>query len=289
MKRARLLGATLKREGRFAFADSGTIFLDEIGELPVDLQAKLLRVLQEGEFETVGSSLTRKVDVRVLAATNRDLLQAVRDGRFREDLYYRLHVFPLHLPPLRERREDIPLLAASFAQKFAQKLGRKLQPLSSESLYKLKSYSWPGNVRELENVIERAVITARDGQLNLTRALPDFAPEALSSKSSASATDAADGPIRIRTAQEMEELEKSNLRFALDAAGLARLRRRGRGRAPGNEPLYLELTHEGLGPPATSILAEGFSINPPSMVIPARGTDVPPARSAFDGALCRPR
>ena len=212
-------GATLKREGRFAFADSGTIFLDEVGDLPVDLQAKLLRVLQEGEFETVGSSLTRKVDVRVLAATNHDLLQAVRDGRFREDLYYRLHVFPLHLPPLRERHEDIPLLSASFAQKFAQKFGRKLQPLSSESLFKLKSYSWPGNVRELENVIERAVITARDGHLNLTRALPEFDPEAPSSKSSALATDAADSPTRIRTAQEMEELEKSNLKFALDAAG----------------------------------------------------------------------
>lgn len=212
-------GATLKREGRFALADTGTIFLDEIGELPVDLQAKLLRILQEGEFETVGSSLTRKVDVRVLAATNCDLLQAVREGRFREDLFYRLHVFPLHLPPLRERREDIPMLAAAFTQKFAQKVGKKLQPLSSESLYKLKSYPWPGNVRELENVIERAVITAHDGHLNLTRALPDFAPEGLSGKSSAPVAKAADDPIRIRTAQEMEELEKSNLKFALDAAG----------------------------------------------------------------------
>ena len=127
-------GATKKRDGRFALAHGGTIFLDEIGELPLDLQTKLLRVLQEGEFEPVGSSHTRKVDVRVLAATNRNLEQAVNEGKFREDLYYRLNVFPIRLPPLRERRGDIGILAASFAQKFAKNMGRSIEQLSLESI-----------------------------------------------------------------------------------------------------------------------------------------------------------
>ena len=166
-------GATLRREGRFALADGGTIFLDEIGELPIDLQSKLLRVLQEGEFEMLGSSLTRKANVRVLAATNRDLRQAAQDGRFREDLFYRLNVFPIELPPLRERCDDIPMLAWAFARKFAQKMGRALHPLSAENVGRLKAYRWPGNVRELENVMERAVITARDGCLDLELALPE--------------------------------------------------------------------------------------------------------------------
>ncbi len=166
-------GATKKRDGRFALAHGGTIFLDEVGELPLDLQSKLLRVLQEGEFEPVGSSHTRKVDVRVIAATNRDLQTCVRDSKFREDLYYRLNVFPLQLPPLRERREDIGILASVFAQKFAQRMGRTLEPLSEDCLRRLQAYSWPGNVRELQNIIERAVITSRDGKLDLDRALPE--------------------------------------------------------------------------------------------------------------------
>lgn len=160
-------GATQKREGRFALADHGTIFLDEIGELSLDLQAKLLRVLQEGEFALVGSSRTKKVDVRVIAATNRDLDQYVRDGKFREDLYYRLNVFPIQIPPLRERGDDLVLLASAFAAKFAQRLGRKIEPLSDACKGRLKAYPWPGNVRELQNVMERAVITSRDGRLNL--------------------------------------------------------------------------------------------------------------------------
>jgi transcriptional regulator with GAF, ATPase, and Fis domain len=143
----------------------------------------------------------------------------VRDGRFREDLYYRLHVFPLSLPPLRERREDIPLLAASFIRKFGQKLGRRPDAITTESLDQLKSYHWPGNVRELQNVIERAVITARDSRLNLTRALPNFALEGSSSRSIAPPPDAADSPEQIRTAQEMQELERANLRLALETAG----------------------------------------------------------------------
>src|SRR5262249_13242594 len=133
---------------------------------------KLLRVLQEGEFEPVGSSRTRKVDVRVVAATNRDLKKATAEGRFREDLFYRLNVFPLNLPPLRERGDDVVLLAARFARQFAPRAGRQLAPLPADAAARLRSYSWPGNVRELQNVIERAVITASGGQLNLDRALP---------------------------------------------------------------------------------------------------------------------
>jgi PAS domain S-box-containing protein len=202
-------GATKKRDGRFALAHGGTIFLDEIGELPLDLQPKLLRVLQEGEFEPVGSSQTRKVDVRVIAATNRDLPARVRDGHFREDLYYRLNVFPVRLPPLRERREDIGPLAAAFAQKFARRLGRVLAPLSEDCRRRLETYSWPGNVRELQNVLERAVITARDGCLDLDRALPDGATVA-----PANLTDPAP---RVRTARELEELERQNIIAALDS------------------------------------------------------------------------
>jgi PAS domain S-box-containing protein len=171
-------GATAQRDGRFALADGGTIFLDEIGDLPFDLQAKLLRVLQEGEFEPVGSSRTRKVNVRVIAATNRNLLQEVRDGKFREDLYYRLNVFPLEVPPLRARGGDVLLLAAAFVRKFSAQIGRAIEPLTENCARRLKSYDWPGNVRELQNVIERAVITAREGRLNLDRALPESAPVA---------------------------------------------------------------------------------------------------------------
>ena len=207
-------GATKKREGRFALADGGTIFLDEIGELPVELQVKLLRVLQEGEFEPVGSSRTQKVDVRVIAATNRDLKQATKEGKFREDLYYRLNVFPIELPPLRERGDDISLLASTFANKFAQRMGRLIEPLSEACIGRLRAYGWPGNVRELQNVIERAVITARDGRLNLDRALPESAKEMI-----AEAVLSAETPKRVRTAKELEELERANLMAALEATG----------------------------------------------------------------------
>ncbi|HKQ33134.1 MAG TPA: sigma 54-interacting transcriptional regulator, partial [Thermodesulfobacteriota bacterium] len=160
-------GATRKRDGRFTLADRGTIFLDEVAELSLDLQAKLLRVLQEGEFEPVGSSNTKKVDVRVLAATNRDLKKSVGKGEFREDLYYRLDVFPINLPPLRERGEDIEIFARSFAEKFARRMGREFEPLHDECIRRLMSYQWPGNVRELQNVIERAVITSHGSSLDL--------------------------------------------------------------------------------------------------------------------------
>ena len=208
-------GATGKREGRFALADGGTIFLDEIGEPALDLQVKLLRVLQEGEFEPVGSSRTRKVDVRVLAATNRDLSQAVQEGKFREDLYYRLNVFPIRVPPLRERADDIDRLVSAFAQKFAERMGCRIEPVSPECLGRLRAYNWPGNVRELQNVIERAVITARGGRLNLDRALPESVAEAGTGET----TPAQETPDRVRTVQELQKMERDNLLRALESTG----------------------------------------------------------------------
>ncbi len=164
-------GAMAQKIGRFELADKGTIFLDEIGEMPLELQPKLLRVLQEGEFERVGGSRTIKVDVRVIAATNRDLEGAVDSKTFREDLYYRLSVFPVSLPPIRERREDIPMLAQYFAIKYGKRLGKKIEQMPRKVLEALKSHPWPGNVRELENVIERAVILSKGQQLELGDAL----------------------------------------------------------------------------------------------------------------------
>jgi PAS domain S-box-containing protein len=211
-ERGAFTGAIAKRDGRFTLADGGTIFLDEVGELPLELQSKLLRVLQEGEFEPVGSSRTRKVDVRVIAATNRDLRQATADGRFREDLYYRLNVFPLALPPLRERGDDVVLLAEKFARQFAARAGRELAPLSSDAAARLRSYSWPGNVRELQNVIERAVITARGDRLNLEQALPATSPAQAVVRSLGDTAP-------LLTAKELEGLERANLQRALEATG----------------------------------------------------------------------
>lgn len=160
-------GATSRRSGRFELADQGTIFLDEIGELPLELQAKLLRVLQEGEIERLGESKTRKINVRVIAATHRDLQQMVRNGDFREDLYYRLSVFPLNLPPLRDRQHDISLLAQSFINKYTQKTGKTITHIPHDIMNNLKKYHWPGNVREMENIIERAVILSSDSTLQI--------------------------------------------------------------------------------------------------------------------------
>jgi formate hydrogenlyase transcriptional activator len=160
-------GATARQVGRFELADGGTIFLDEVGDLPLKLQAKLLRVLQEGEFERLGSGKTIKVDVRVIAATNRNLAEALQRGRFRPDLYYRLNVYPIGLPALRERVEDVGLLAETFLREASRRLGRVFDPISEEVLEALKSYEWPGNVRELQNVIERAAVISSGRQLQL--------------------------------------------------------------------------------------------------------------------------
>lgn len=165
-------GALAKKLGRFELADGGTIFLDEIGEMPLELQPKLLRVIQEGEFERLGDTVTRKVDVRIIAATNRNIEEEVENGKFREDLYYRLNVFPLVIPPLRERIEDIPLLAGHFLRKYTAAFGKTIESISKSSTDALSTYSWPGNVRELENVVERAVITSTGRKLDLRDSIP---------------------------------------------------------------------------------------------------------------------
>jgi formate hydrogenlyase transcriptional activator len=156
--RGAFTGAITQRSGRFEIADKGTIFLDEIGDIPLALQPKLLRVLQEREFERVGSCRTQKVDVRVVAATHRDLSEMVRNKEFRSDLYYRLSVFPLRLPPLRERQEDVVPLVRNFVELFSNRMGKVIQNIPAETLSALRSYRWPGNIRELQNVIERAVV-----------------------------------------------------------------------------------------------------------------------------------
>jgi len=166
-ERGAFTGAVSKQVGRFELADGGTIFLDEVGELPLSLQAKLLRVLQEGEFERLGSGKTMKVDVRVIAATNRNLSEAAQLGRFRKDLYYRLNVYPIEVPPLRERREDIGPLAEMFLQESGQRLGKRFTKLSRDKIEALCEYGWPGNVRELENVIARAAIFSNPPTLQL--------------------------------------------------------------------------------------------------------------------------
>jgi DNA-binding NtrC family response regulator len=170
-------GALSQRVGRFELAHHGTIFLDEIGELPLELQPKLLRLLQEREFERLGGTRTVRSDTRVIAATNRDLLGMAENRLFREDLYYRLSVFPLRVPPLRERMEDVPLLAKHFMDEVAARMGRRVTPLSQVSLDRLAAYHWPGNIRELQNVIERAVILAEDGQVRI----PELASRAAAS------------------------------------------------------------------------------------------------------------
>jgi formate hydrogenlyase transcriptional activator len=166
-ERGAFSGAVQRRIGRFELAHEGTIFLDEISEMPLEVQAKLLRVLQDREFERVGSSQTVKVDVRVVAASNRDLAKAVRAGEFREDLYYRLNVFPLTLPPLRERAEDIPLLIQFFVQKYAARVGRRIESIDAQTMQRLVAYRWPGNIRELENLIERALILTDSAVLHV--------------------------------------------------------------------------------------------------------------------------
>lgn len=164
-ERGAYTGAFNAAAGRFQQAHQGTLFLDEIGELPLELQPKLLRVLQEQEFERLGSSRTIRVDVRVVAATNRDLGQMVQERQFRADLFYRLNVFPIALPPLRERAEDVPQLVRYFVQKFAQRMNKQIDVIPENALETLKNYAWPGNIRELQNVIERAVILSHSGVL----------------------------------------------------------------------------------------------------------------------------
>jgi formate hydrogenlyase transcriptional activator len=160
-------GAIAQRVGRFELASGGTLFLDEVGDIPPELQPKLLRVLQEQEFERLGSTRTIRVDVRLVAATNADLAQKVADKQFRDDLYYRLNVFPIAIPPLRERREDIPVLVRHFAQQYGRRMKKSIEKIAAKAMDALWQYDWPGNVRELENFIERAVILSRGSELEL--------------------------------------------------------------------------------------------------------------------------
>ncbi len=201
-------GAFKDRTGRFQLADGGTIFLDEIGELPLQMQGKLLRVLQEKQFERVGEDRTRTVDVRIIAATNRDLWAEVEAGNFRQDLFYRLSVFPIHLPPLRERLEDIEPLTEHFLRQFASKMHCEIFKLTAEDIKKLQSYSYPGNVRELQNIVERAIILAQCNRLNFTM------PQVLN-RMIVSELKKKDVRKSILTYQELRDLERENIIHSL--------------------------------------------------------------------------
>lgn len=207
-------GANQTRAGRFELADGGTIFLDEIGEMPMLLQVKLLRVLQERSFEPVGGSKPVNVNVRVVAATNKDLEEEVSEGRFREDLYYRLNVVELNLPPLRRRQGDIPLLCEYFNNRLEATRGRSIRGFTSEAMDKLKKYRWPGNVRELENVVERLTVFCMDESVEV-----DDLPEKLlrASPSKRSSFDLPDEGVDLR--QLLNDLEESMLRQALEKTG----------------------------------------------------------------------
>ena len=206
--RGAFTGATTTKKGKFALADGGTIFLDEIGTMGRPLQTKLLRVLQEREFEPLGAERTERVDVRVIAATNRDLRQMVIDARFEEDLFYRLNVIPIHIPPLRERREDIPVLLEHFVRKHAQRTGRRIDRIEDGVLAALQQYEWPGNVRELENTIERAVVLSTQHVITTKSVTTIGAP-----------TSAAPALPSLRLHQNVEWAERETVRRALDQAG----------------------------------------------------------------------
>ena len=207
-------GAFRDREGRFAAADGGTLFLDEIGEIPLDLQSKLLRVLQEGTYEKVGEDRTRKANVRIVAATNQSLEKEVQKGRFRKDLYYRLNIFPIEVPSLLERIEDIPLLAIHFLRHCSKKLNLKTARLTKPHIVQLQNYDWPGNIRELQNVIERALITAKNGKIHfdLPETLSESGPRSDINLSTSSENE-------VFPEFEMRRREKENTRNALEEAG----------------------------------------------------------------------
>ncbi len=212
--RGAFTGALRDRPGRFQLAEGGTLFLDEVGDLPLDLQPKLLRVLQEGQYERVGDDSTREVDVRVIAATNRDLAAEVRAGRFRGDLFYRLSVFPIQIPALRERKDDIPLLAAHFTALVAKKLGIAAPTLLGAQFEKLKLYDWRGNIRELQNIVERAAILSRGGTLSLDALLPEIEPSERGSITEPTAA-LADVSEQVIPEQEWRRRERENLVAAL--------------------------------------------------------------------------
>ena len=205
--RGAFTGAATSKKGKFALADGGSIFLDEIGTMSQALQAKLLRVLQEREFEPLGSERTEKIDVRVIAATNRDLRQMVAEGKFQEDLFYRLNVIPIELPPLRERRDDIPALVDHFVRKHSQRTGRRIDRIDDGVVQALQQYAWPGNVRELENTIERAVVLT-----------PGTIITADSISTLSVGASQAPGLPSLRLRQNIEWVEKETIRRALESS-----------------------------------------------------------------------
>jgi DNA-binding NtrC family response regulator len=206
--RGAFTGATMTKRGKFALADGGSIFLDEIGTLSTSIQAKLLRVLQEREFEPLGAERTQRVDVRVIAATNRDLKQMVTDGKFQEDLYYRLNVIPIGIPPLRERPEDIAVLIDHFVEKHRQRTGKRIDAVEPDAIKALQRYNWPGNVRELENTIERAVVLTTG---------PGLTTESISLLGATSAPSP--GLPSLRLHQNLEWVERETIRRALEQSG----------------------------------------------------------------------
>ena len=219
-------GALRDRVGRFEAAEGGTLFLDEVGEIPIDLQGKLLRVLQEGVFERVGETRSRQADVRIVAATNRELTREVAQGRFRQDLFYRLNVFPIEMPALRERREDVALIAVHLVAEICRRMHRESLGLGPEELAELEAYDWPGNVRELRNVLERAVISTPHSATRLT--LPPMglaAAGAGAAHSAASVAARAEGAARpgrgkaVVPEADVRRFEKENLLAALEATG----------------------------------------------------------------------
>jgi formate hydrogenlyase transcriptional activator len=229
-ERGAFTGATQRRIGRFELANGGTIFLDEVTELPPDTQVKLLRVLQEGEFERVGSSQTIRVDVRVIAATNRDLDKIVKNGIFRADLFYRLNVFPLQSPPLRERKDDISLLVNFFLSKFGKKLGKQIRGVSQKSMEALINYRWPGNVREMQNVIERAVVVARGPVVQIDESM----------------LRAKDTP-EVSTIDTLENVERNHIIRALNETGWVIHGKKGAAEILGINPSTLRSRMEKLG------------------------------------------
>jgi transcriptional regulator with GAF, ATPase, and Fis domain len=202
-------GAIAQKIGRFEMADKGTLFLDEVGDIPAALQPKLLRILQEQEFERLGSGRTHKVDVRLVAATNRDLVKMVARGQFRSDLYYRLNVFPILLPALRERREDIPALVTHFVKLFSRRMGKQIDSIPPETMAAFQWYSWPGNIRELQNLVERAVILSRDGVL----------PNSLHNKQTELMVPSLHRTRTLHSSMTLEDSDRSLILETLDQAG----------------------------------------------------------------------
>jgi DNA-binding NtrC family response regulator len=210
------------KPGRFELADGGTLFLDEIGEIPLEMQVKLLRAIQESEFERVGGVKTTRVQVRLVAATSRDLVRETAAGRFREDLYYRLNVVPIHLPPLRERREDIPLLVEHFRQKYNARLRKNVEKIEDEALSCLAAYAWPGNIRELENVLERTILFAEGPRIGVgdlpasLRKQPEGAP---ATEAQPSASSGPPGPLKEIVKGQVQAIERDLIVRGLEVTG----------------------------------------------------------------------